>query len=130
MNLCKIKRRKRKKEMEQKRDEMKKECISNIKILSEDSLFRISENFEVKRAVNIMKIARGKEMALREEERRLKDLIKQTQQLYFEKGKLETRIYENMLKSYGKRLTEVEEKLATLEAERELGKRGFHLKLR
>jgi hypothetical protein len=116
--------------MEQKRDEMKKECISNIKILSEDSLFRISENFEVKRAVNIMKIARGKEMALREEERRLKDLIKQTQQLYFEKGKLETRIYENMLKSYGKRLTEVEEKLATLEAERELGKRGFHLKLR
>ena len=38
--------------MKQKRSDMKKECISNIKILSRDSLFRISESFEVGRAVN------------------------------------------------------------------------------
>ena len=38
--------------MKQKRSDMKKECISNIKILSRDSLFRISESFEVGREVN------------------------------------------------------------------------------
>jgi len=121
---------------------VQKECFENGKMSMEEyentmNQYEIRLNVVISdkietetKLVNIMKIARGNEMALREEERRLKDLIKQTQQLYFEKGKLETRIYENMLKSYGKRLTEVEEKLATLEAERELGKRGFHLKLK
>jgi len=32
------------------------------------------------------------------------------------KGKLETRVYENMIKSYSSRLSEVEEQLAFMEA--------------
>jgi hypothetical protein len=44
--------------------------------------------------------------------------MKETQEAYITKGKFETRIYENMLKSYSERLTDVEEKLALVEVKR------------
>jgi hypothetical protein len=78
---------------------------------------------------NMMKIKGGKIKALKAESARLKELIKETQKQYFETGKLETRIYENMIKSYADKLAEVEEKLATLEAQAELRKSGMKLSL-
>ncbi|MCD6274684.1 MAG: hypothetical protein J7J15_01505, partial [Candidatus Aenigmarchaeota archaeon] len=70
---------------------------------------------------NLLKF-KGRKRALREERERLLNLIKNTQKLYLEKGKLETRIYVNRLKSYARRFAEVEEKLVSLEAEHKIRK--------
>jgi hypothetical protein len=43
--------------------------------------------------------------------------VKKAQDDNLNKGKIETRIYENMTKNYTKRLTEVEEMLAFMDAE-------------
>ena len=43
-------------------------------------------------------------------------MIKKAQDDYLNKGKLETRIYENAMKSYNSRLSDVEEQIATLDA--------------
>ena len=73
-------------------------------------------------------VLRGKEeKSLKAEAKRLKDLMKETQKQYFGGSKIETRIYENMLKSYSQRLSEVEEKLATLDAQKTLKARGLKL---
>ena len=45
------------------------------------------------------------------------------------KGKIETRVYENMLKSYSSRLTEVEEQITFLEAQEALNRNKFSFKL-
>src|SRR6056297_1834814 len=71
---------------------------------------------------------RGKEKALEQERERLLGMINKTQSDYLEKGKLETRVYENMLKSYSKRLAEVEEKMATVYAKKQLRKRKIRFK--
>jgi hypothetical protein len=47
--------------------------------------------------------------------------MKETQEAYITKGKFETRIYENMLKSYSERLTDVEEKLAVMDVRKARG---------
>jgi hypothetical protein len=59
------------------------------------------------------------------ERERLLENLKETQRLYFEKGKFEARIYENKLKSYASRLSDVEERLALLEAEKAIKKHRF-----
>jgi len=66
---------------------------------------------------NLAKIRGGKEKALKVESDRLKELIKAAQKNYFEKAGMETRVYEDMLRSYSSRLSEIEESLATLEAQ-------------
>ncbi|PIN77066.1 hypothetical protein COV15_03260 [Candidatus Woesearchaeota archaeon CG10_big_fil_rev_8_21_14_0_10_34_12] len=76
---------------------------------------------------NLMRLKGGKEKSLKEEAARLKELMKKTQKLYFSGSKIETRIYENMLRSYSERLSEVEEKLATIDAQKTLRARGFKI---
>jgi len=87
---------------------------------------RLSETIEEKIKTetiiaNILKI-RGKHRALIEEKKRLVELIKAVQNDYLNKGSIETRVYENMLKSYTTRLSEVDEQLAFLDAQDALNK--------
>ena len=60
---------------------------------------------------------KGKSARLMAEKLRLEELVRELQTDYLEKGKIETRTYENRMKSYGNRLSEVEEDLAVKEAE-------------
>ncbi|RLJ02595.1 MAG: hypothetical protein DRP10_00845, partial [Candidatus Aenigmatarchaeota archaeon] len=86
-------------------------------------------SYETKEA-NLFKI-RGTEKALKQERNRLLKLISEMQEAYLEKGKLETMVYLNRLKSYAKRLSEVQEKIATLEAKKEIEKKTrFWYKIR
>jgi len=68
------------------------------------------------KVANMLKF-KGKRKALDEEKKRLITNLKKIQDDYLNKGKIETRVYENMIKSYTRRLTEVEEEQATIEAE-------------
>ena len=77
---------------------------------------RLSEVFQERitfenKKVNLFKFKSQKKQ-LTEEKKKLLKMIKKTQEGYLMKGKYETRIYENMLKSYSNRLSEIEEKLA------------------
>ncbi len=74
---------------------------------------------------NLLKLNGNETNSLEKEALRLTELIKKTQRRYFEFGKLETRIYENMVKSYISRLSEVEEKIATINARNEIRKIKF-----
>ena len=65
---------------------------------------------------------KSEERRLIVERQRLIENLKETQAMYFEKGRLETRIYENKLRSYAARLSDVEERLALLEAQKALKK--------
>jgi len=58
----------------------------------------------------------GKEVALKNEKARLVTLMRTLQNDYLVKGKLETRIYDNMMKTYTSRLSKVEEELVFIEA--------------
>jgi hypothetical protein len=78
---------------------------------------------------NLLKV-KGKKIALEEEKKRLLDLIKQIQDDYLNKGKIETRIYENMVKSYSSRLSEVQEKIAFFDAQEALNKGKFLSKIK
>lgn len=85
---------------------------------------RLSETVEDKirvetKLANLVKL-RGKNKSLAEEKEKLVELIKKTQDDYMNKGTIETRIYENMIKSYTSRLSEVEEQIAFLEAQKVL----------
>ena len=82
---------------------------------------RLSETVQEKittetKIANLLKI-KGKKIVLAEEKARLVSMIRKIQDDYLNKGTIETRIYENMIKSYTSRLSEVEEKIATIEAE-------------
>ena len=69
---------------------------------------------------NLLKI-KGKKKALFEEKKRLVELMKEIQDKYLNKGKMETRVYENMLQSYSAKLSEVEEQITFLEAQKAFG---------
>jgi hypothetical protein len=69
------------------------------------------------RIANLMKVS-GKKKSLEQEERRLKELMKQVQDSYLRKGTIETRVYENMFRIYNTRLTKVEEELLFMEAKK------------
>jgi len=72
----------------------------------------------------------GKEKALREEKERIMEMMKQLQSAYFDKKRIETRSYGIRLESYSRRIGEIEEKLATLEAEAALKGASNHKKER
>ena len=59
-----------------------------------------------------------KETRLNEEKKQVITLIKELQKDYLRKGNVETRVYELKLESYHKRIGDIDEKLATLEAEK------------
>jgi len=70
---------------------------------------------------NLMKWG-GKKKALNQEKDRLMILLKQTQEDYLNRGKLDTRVYENMLRTYASRLSKIEEQLVFMEAQEEIRK--------
>jgi hypothetical protein len=65
---------------------------------------------------------KGRSARLKEEKGRLEELIRELQRGYLEEGKIETRVYENRMKSYVARLSEVEEELALNEAQEAIKK--------
>ncbi|MCX6772557.1 MAG: hypothetical protein NTV88_02185, partial [Candidatus Micrarchaeota archaeon] len=67
---------------------------------------------------------KGKSVRLGAEKQRLEELMRELQTDYLEKGKIETRTYENRMKSYSNRLSEVEEYLAVHEAEETIKREG------
>jgi len=79
---------------------------------------RIKTETEV---ANVMKI-KGKRLALKQEEQRLFILVRQTQEDYLNRGKIDTRVYENMLKTYSSRLSKVQEEMVFIEAQEELSR--------
>jgi len=68
---------------------------------------------------NLLKIG-GRKKALDQEKDRLTSLVRQTQEDYLNRGKLDTRIYENMLKTYSSRLGKIEEELVFIEAQEQI----------
>jgi hypothetical protein len=58
---------------------------------------------------------KSKSRKLKEERDKLMARMSQAQHDYITKGKFETRVYENMLKSYSTRLSEVEEQIAVMD---------------
>jgi hypothetical protein len=69
--------------------------------------------------LNLMKLG-GKERALNEEKKRLFILLKQAQEDYLNRGKLDTRVYENMLRTYSSRLNNIEQELVFIEAKEKI----------
>ncbi|MFQ5647716.1 MAG: hypothetical protein ACE5FW_00605 [Candidatus Aenigmatarchaeota archaeon] len=57
------------------------------------------------------------------EKEKLLTLIRKTQRLYLQIGKIETRVYESRMRSYTERLVEIDERLATLEARKAIRRR-------
>ena len=80
----------------------------------------IADKIEAKTKLKNLMNIHGKKQALEEEKQRLVELIKKAQADYLNKGKLETRIYDNMVKSYTSRLSKVESKLNFMEAKQVL----------
>ena len=94
---------------------------------------RLSKSIEEKinteaKIANLMKI-KGKKKALVDERNRLVALVRKIQDDYMNKGIVETRIYENMIKSYSSRLAEVEEELTFFDAQEALDKIKWRGKL-
>jgi tetratricopeptide (TPR) repeat protein len=78
----------------------------------------ISERIKTEaQLMNLMKM-RGKSKVLNQEKMRVKDLIRTLQDDYMNKGTIETRVYQNMLKTYANRLTKVEEELAFIDTKK------------
>ena len=85
----------------------------------EERLNKIMEErilFENKQR-NIMKF-KSRSKKLKEEREKLRNEMAKTQTAYVTEGKYETRVYENMLRSYSTRLSEVEEKIALMDVKR------------
>lgn len=82
---------------------------------------------ETKR-VQMLRFA-SKEKRLRIEKEKIISLIKELQEDYMKKKKLETRTYELKMESFNKRLSEIEERLATLEAEKAIKGLGISLRI-
>jgi hypothetical protein len=59
------------------------------------------------------------------EKKRLIEMMRGLQDDYLNKGKLDTRIYSNMLKTYAKRLTDVQEEVVFLETRKMLKKNNL-----
>ncbi len=90
------------------------------KKLSEAIREKITTEAKIK---NLMKM-KGKIKVLIEEKKRVRQLIKGLQDDYMNKGKIETRVYQNMLKTYASRLTKVEEEIAFLDTRKFIKRKG------
>jgi hypothetical protein len=119
---------------------IQRECFENNKMSMEEYGQAMSQ-YETKlsmtiedkietetKIANILKV-KGKKIALEEEKKRLLELIKKVQDEYLNKGKLETRIYENMIKSYTSRLSEIQEKIAFADAKDALARQNLFDKI-
>jgi hypothetical protein len=86
---------------------------------------RLSEAIEEKISIetklaHMFKI-KGKSKALVEEKKKLIEQLRGVQEAYLNEGKMETRIYDNLIKTYSSRLAEIEEQMTFLEAQEALG---------
>ena len=70
----------------------------------------------------------SKTKRLKIEKEKIISMIKEMQEDYMKKKKLETRTYEFKMDSFNKRLAEIEEKFATLETKKAV--RGFGISLK
>jgi hypothetical protein len=68
---------------------------------------------------NLMKF-KGKKKSLEMEKSRITEMIKGLQDDYLNKGTIETRVYQNMLKTYAAQLSKVQEELVNLDARKAL----------
>jgi hypothetical protein len=82
--------------------------------------FIIREKVKTEAEISNMNKLSGKKRALAEEKKRLTELVRMIQDDYMNKGKIDTRVYENMLRSYATRLSKVQEELAYIDAQEEL----------
>ena len=94
---------------------------------------KLSETIEEKirietKLANMLK-PKGRKDALEQERERLVGMVKKLQDDYLNKGTVETRIYENMIKSYSTRLAEVEEQLTFYDAEQALAENKWSNRL-
>ncbi|MFH1359228.1 MAG: hypothetical protein ABIH37_05040, partial [archaeon] len=71
----------------------------------------------------------SKNKMLKSEKEKIINLIKELQEDYMKKKKIETRTFELKMESFNKRLGEIEEKLATLEAKKAVKGFGISLKI-
>jgi len=71
----------------------------------------------------------SKNKKLKIEKERVINLIKELQEDYMKKKKFETRTFELKMESFNKRIGEIEEKLATLEAKKAIKRFGISLKI-
>jgi len=118
---------------------IQKECFESNKMSMEEYQAamgqyekRLAETVEEKieietKLANLLKL-KGRKMALQQEKLRLISSMKELQEDYLNRGKLETRVYENMLRSYSSRLAKVDEQLVYLEASEYIGKGVFKAK--
>jgi tetratricopeptide (TPR) repeat protein len=114
---------------------VQRECFENARMSMEEydqAMYqyenKLSEVVENKirtetKIANLLKM-KGKRIALNEEKKRLIEMMKKIQDDYLNKGKLETKVYSNMMRSYTSRLSEVEEEIASIEAGEALRKSG------
>jgi hypothetical protein len=78
---------------------------------------------------NLLKL-KGKRIALDQERERLKVLIQRTQDDYLNRGKIDSRVYDNMIKTYVTRLSQIEEEIVYMEAKermKSVGKGFFRI---
>jgi len=74
------------------------------------------------RKAHLLRVFQGENVRLFKERGRVLQLLKQSQKMYLKSGNLETRVYQNRIKSYTERLVEIEERIAELEAQRAMKK--------
>ena len=82
----------------------------------------VQERIKTESQLSSLDHLRSKKEALVMERKRLIEMMKNLQNQYLNEGSIETRIYENMLKTYAKRLTQVSEQLVYLETRKMLSK--------
>lgn len=85
----------------------------------------IEEKITTEAKLTNMFKARGKKARYYDERKRLIKMISDLQDKYLNKGDIETRVYQNMLKSYTTRLSEIDENLAFLDAKKALKGNGL-----
>jgi hypothetical protein len=85
----------------------------------------IEEKINIETKLSNMLKRKGKKNALKDEKTRIISLMKELQEDYLNKGKIETRLYENNIKTYSKKLSDVEGDLTFLEAKEALKANRF-----
>ena len=85
----------------------------------------IAERIKTESALTTLTNLKSKKEALALEKKRLVEMMRDLQDQYLNKGSIETRVYENMLKTYASRLGSVGEELVYLETKKMLRKGGL-----
>jgi cysteine-rich repeat protein len=85
----------------------------------------IAERIKTESALMTLSNLRSKKEALALEKKRLVEMMRDLQDQYLNKGTIETKVYENMLKTYASRLGSVSEELVYLETKKMLRKGGL-----